>query len=111
MHIGEKIEELLDWKGMQKKVLAERVGIPPSTLSTYIKDPTFIPAITLSKIAQEFNVSILVLLDSDPVPSDSLSITMRESAMLTNYRSLSPKDADTIQAVLEHLTQTGYRQK
>ena len=58
MTIIEKIQEVMDWNGIEQKKLAELTGLSKSTISTYMRGVNKISIENLQKIADALGVSL-----------------------------------------------------
>lgn len=63
MNVGEKVKELRDRRGWNQSQLADKSGVPQTTISNIEKLGTDPTAKTLKKLATTFDVSADVLLN------------------------------------------------
>lgn len=103
MNVGEKIQEILDWNGMQQKVLAKKAGLPVSTVNGYITKGRGIPIEAAAKMADVLGVSLLTLLNTEAMPIKPLELTEAESLMVTEYRMLTRSQRELVAQIIELL--------
>ena len=103
MTIGQKLDEVMSWKGVQQKPLANATGISQSMISEYVRDVREPSLEALRKLAAALDVSPWVLMNGDPLPVTIYDITEDESLMLAQYRSLDAEERETVDHVLRTL--------
>lgn len=101
MNVGTKIQEIMDWQGVNQKELAERSGLASSTISDYVRGAR-VPTLTaLEKIAGALDVSVATLVNGEDLPVDTLSITGEEEALLHGYRVLTGRERKAVNSVVD----------
>lgn len=110
MDFGKKIEEIMNWKGMNQSGLARKSGIPATTVSSYIRNNREPSAGNLLKIADALDVSITVLYDQNPLPTGPVDITQSESGMIRQHRAMNRGQKALIQLILDYYTGENGRQ-
>ncbi|MDF2656365.1 MAG: hypothetical protein K0Q48_680 [Bacillota bacterium] len=65
MSIGEKLKELREAKGFNKREAAEKLGMPYTTYNNYETDTRDVGSETLRKIARFYGVTIDFILEND----------------------------------------------
>ncbi|MCC7571494.1 helix-turn-helix domain-containing protein [Candidatus Micrarchaeota archaeon] len=65
MSLGEKLKELRESMGLNKRELAEKIGMPYTTYNNYETDARDVGSETLRKFAQFYNVSIDYILENE----------------------------------------------
>lgn len=103
MTVGEKIEEILIWSGLNQKSLASKTGIARSTLSDYIRGVSS-PTIEVAQaIADALGVSLWTLLNGEPLEITEKEITLTERRLLGDYRALVPMERELVDHMLQVL--------
>lgn len=90
MTIAKRLNELCRIKGVRKAVLAEKIGVPQSTMQTWIARDEDFPARFVVPISRILGVSPVYLLTGEESPDDLPLPPLPEDEMslLTLYRSL-----------------------
>lgn len=96
MNVAEKIQEFLVWRGMQQKELAIRAGIPVSTVNGYFTKGREIPVEAAAKMARALDVSLITLLNAEPMPLHPMEITNAGGQLVADFRDLTDAQQELI---------------
>lgn len=93
MTIANRLNELCKAKKMQKKVLAERIGVAASTFNTWIGRGEDFPAQYVMPICEALEITPMHLLTGDAsplpkIPEDYVKLDESERFLVDTYRSL-----------------------
>lgn len=110
MTIIEKIQEVMDWNGIEQKKLAELTGLSKSTISTYMRGVNKISIENLQKIADALGVSLWTLLNGEPMAVTPLDLTEAERALIGKRRALSEKSQKFVDAAVQTLGELEHRE-
>lgn len=100
MGIGSKISELLTKYNMNASELAQKVGVPPTTIYSIIKrDSKKADIEVLIKIAKLFNVPVEYFGDSEP-NSNLEHISDFEMDIIDKYRCLDKHSQEVVYTIL-----------
>ena len=99
MTLGERASAIAKEKGLNQKVIAERMGIGPVMLNRYFNNMQIPSAIVAGKIAQELGVSLdyLVLGKMEEVHDGTTSLNLQL------FEKLSQIDKELVYTVIEAL--------
>lgn len=100
MKMNEKLEELLDWSGMNQNTLAEKLGVSKGTVNAYITGRNSISFEMATKIAEVLGVSTWTMCNGEPLPATDLDITREEAALIANIRSLTIKQKELVVGIV-----------
>ena len=86
-NMTDRIEYLIELKGIRKKDLATEIGISPSSLSKYLSGATPMRVDILSKFSRCLDTSADYLLGlTDSISIDNQKLTEQERLLLVQYR-------------------------
>lgn len=110
MSFGERMQAVLDERGMTRADLCRATGLTSGHLTPYMKDPDRSPNLsTAVKIASALDVSIdyLAGITDDPTPRHATApaLAPSERELLGDYRSLDPPGRDTARAQVRLLAE------
>ena len=93
MNLLEKIADLRQQKGWSEYQLAERSGLPQSTISSWYRKNVTPTLVSLQKITDAFGITLsqLVALEGDPI-----SLTPRQQELLQKWNRLSEQQKDIL---------------
>ncbi|MBR4376671.1 MAG: helix-turn-helix transcriptional regulator [Spirochaetia bacterium] len=108
MNFWERVENLIEQKGINKKTLASETGIDSSSISKGLKNGSFPSAETAVKIAKFLNTSVEYLVTGiDSQLSDSrmnqLDTLLRYSKTVKNLDNLPPKIRKPIETMISEI--------
>lgn len=108
MNIYEKIDYLIDRKGITRKFLCNEIGVSYNTLNSMIKrNSGSISVDTIRDIANFFNVSIDYLMRdeiTDPEYGTTIdfAVTLSEQSLIKKYRTLDEHGKKAVDLILNH---------
>ena len=86
MGFKENLKDEIEYQGLMLKEIAEKAGLPPNSMSNYLKEKSSVPSADIAvKIAKVLNVSVEYLV---------LGKENKEQPNLPNYDSQIRKIAD-----------------
>ena len=93
MNIGERLGIILRDKKMQKKTLAARIGVPQTTLNSWVNRGSDFPSSFIIPLSKALEVSPLYLLTGEDspdvaIPDDYVRLTPDEQFLLDTVRKL-----------------------
>lgn len=93
MNLLEKIAYLRQQRNWSEYQLAERSGLPQSTISSWYRKNMAPTLASLQKVADAFSITLsqLVALEGDPV-----SLTPRQQQLLQKWNRLSEEQKDSL---------------
>lgn len=94
---GEKLEEILDDKGISQRALAKSLEIPASTLNGYINGYREPNLQTIRNISTVLNVSTDELLDTE------FKLKKKEKKLIRAFRALTKKQRKSILEKIEFM--------
>lgn len=103
MTVGEKIQEVMDWRGKSQEVLGRLCGISQSAISEYINDKHSPPIDKLKKIADALDVSLWTFLNEEALPVTTLDITTQEAELIAEYRRLDGEEQKALNQFLKSI--------
>lgn len=98
MTVAEKLQELLDWRGISQYELARRSGVPRGSIGGYVSGRNKVSFAVAEKLAKGLNVSVYALYNGDPLPATSFDLSLKESRLVVDFRSLTPQQQELIEA-------------
>ena len=85
---GEKLQEVMQWRGVTQRELSNRTGIARSTIGNYITGIRDMQVGALKTIAAALDVSPWTLINGEPLPADPLELGSTENRILIELRSM-----------------------
>lgn len=102
--LTDRIDLLLNERGIKRAELCRATGIGDSTVRTWIARAAMPSAEAAFKVAQYFGVTVEYLLTGkNPSDASELYISPEESELIDIYRSLMKKDKDILIGVAQLL--------
>lgn len=105
--IGEKLQEIMDWRGLHQSDVARLTGVSPTMISEYIRGKSDPTVSAINKLADGLGISAWTLLNGDPLAVDSMDLTKSERILVGSYRMLDAEERETV----DHLLRTLNRRK
>lgn len=100
MALGARLKELRVKRGQSLQQLADAIGVSKAHIWELETGKSANPSMDLlSNLAAHFETSVSALVGEDPAKTDDPKLV----AMFRDLKSLSPKDQDTIRAVMSSL--------
>ena len=100
MNLGERIQELLDEKGISQRELATKLHMHPNTLNGYIRNRRYPDCETIALIASLLETSSDYLLGNTSTRvSFPSKFSPGEGLLHSNYRSLDAKGKHLLEAI------------
>ena len=96
MDIGAKIQDILDDTDMTQKTLAQKLGIPLTTLNGYMKGRREFPLDILRDIADALNVTTDFLLGASSHAERPILLQRGEEKLILAYRTLHSDQKELI---------------
>lgn len=96
MTVNEKLQEVMDWKGLNQQELAKRTGINASTISSYVTNRAAVSVEVACQLAAALGVSSWTLLNGEPLPATHDDLTGEETALVTDLRGLTLEQKEVV---------------
>lgn len=93
MNLLEKIANLRQQKGWSEYQLAERSGLPQSTISSWYRKGMAPTLASLKKVADAFGITLSQLVASE---GDPVSLTLRQQELLGKWSRLSEEQKEIL---------------
>jgi transcriptional regulator with XRE-family HTH domain len=93
MNLLEKIANLRQQKGWSEYQLAERSGLPQSTISSWYRKGMAPTLASLKKVADAFGITLSQLVASE---GDPVSLTLRQQELLQKWNRLSEEQKEIL---------------
>lgn len=108
MTVSEKLQEVLIWQGVSQKELAQRTGIPKSTISNYTCGRT--PTVEVAyQLAAALGVTPWTLLNGEPLPATHDDLTREEACLVTDLRGLTLDQREVVLKTVETMKKQNQR--
>ena len=101
----EKLKTLRAKNGVTQRQLAEAIGVSQQSINKYENQNIEPDISTLIAMAEYFNTTVDYLVGRTELsdePVYSLNLTGEEINLVNNYRTLSPKEKESINLILEN---------
>ncbi len=90
---AQRLNDVINEKHLQKKIIANKVGVPPTTLQSWLTRKNDLPSSVLLPLADALGVSPLYLLtgyDELPpkIPDSYVDLDQDEHFLIRTYRAL-----------------------
>lgn len=113
--IAERINNLMDSKGIKGNALADELSVNISTISRILKGTQIPNAETLHRLSQYFNVSMEFILKGEDATFQNCigekKLNKKENEFIDHFRELPPEDQDELLAILDIKYQKCQRKK
>lgn len=96
MTVNEKLQEVMDWKGVKQEQLHELTGIARSTIGGYTSGRRAISVEVAYQLAAALGVSSWTLLNGEPLPATPDDLTGEETALVTDLRGLTLEQKEVV---------------
>ena len=93
MTFGEKLQELLDWRGKSQSKVAELAEVSQSAISDYVNGRSTPSIDAARRIAKALDVSLWTLLNGEALAVVSMDLTEREREILVLVALGKPRKA------------------
>lgn len=107
--IKEKLQEVLDWRGKSQYDLADAVGIPRGSISSYVTGPTTISIEQAYKFAAALGVTPWTLLNGEPLLATHDDLTAEEAHTITDLRGLTLDQREVVLKTVETMKKQNHR--
>ncbi len=101
MTFGEKLQELLDWRGKSQSKLAELAEVSQSAISDYVNGRSTPSIDAARRIAKALDVSLWTLLNGEALAVVSMDLTERECRLVSGYRHLNDEQRAAVDQLLQ----------
>ena len=98
MTFGEKLQELLDWRGKSQSKVAELAEVSQSAISDYVNGRSTPSIDAARRIAKALDVSLWTLLNGEALAVVSMDLTERERRLVSGYRRLNDEQRAAVAA-------------
>lgn len=104
MEFWDKIKDELDFNGISQKEFAAKLNINIQTLRNSICLNRLPDLITAYKMAQELKQPLEYFINGDIFSPNNYHLPTREIKLLENYRKLSQKEKNSVDALVKSLS-------
>lgn len=104
MNFWERVDDLLDQKGITKKELAEKVDIDPSTISKGLKENTMPAADKAVLIAQFLNTSVEYLVTGKNSIKEEINDLYKHSSLIKKLDTIPEETRASIELMISDLS-------
>lgn len=101
MNVGEKLQEIMDWKGLSQQDVAALSGISRTMVSQYVRGISEPTLEALRKIAAALDITVWMLLNNEPMAVKNIDLTESERQLISRYRMLSGKARGCIEVTIK----------
>ena len=101
MTFGEKLQELLDWRGKTQSKVAELAEVSQSAISDYVNGRSTPSIDAARRIAKALDVSLWTLLNGEALAVVSMDLTERERRLVSGYRHLNDEQRAAVDQLLQ----------
>ena len=101
MTVGDKLQEIMDWKGLSQHDIAVMSGISRTMVSQYIRGVSEPTLEALRKLATALDISVWMLINNEPMAVKDIDLTDSERQLIGQYRMLSGKARGCIDITLK----------
>ncbi|WP_418779608.1 helix-turn-helix domain-containing protein [Intestinimonas sp.] len=101
MTFGEKLQELLDWRGKSQSKVAELAEVSQSAISDYVNGRSTPSIDAARRIAKALDVSLWTLLNGEALAVVSMDLTERERRLVSGYRHLNDEQRAAVDQLLQ----------
>ena len=89
MTVNEKLQELMDWKGISQQRLSDLSGIARGTIGGYVSGRRNVSVEVAHQLAPVLGVTPWTLLNGEPLPATELDLSREEAQWVTDLRGLT----------------------
>lgn len=103
----QNLKDELDYQGITHKELSFKTGISINTIHSWFSKDIFPPLNSAYKVAQVLNQPLEFLIsgeNKDVFPPNNYHLPTREIKLLENYRKLSKKEKNSVDALVQSLS-------
>lgn len=101
MTFGEKLQELLDWRGKSQSKVAELAEVSQSAISDYVNGRSTPSIDAARRIAKALDVSLWTLHNGEALAVVSMDLTERERRLVSGYRRLNDEQRAAVDQLLQ----------
>ena len=105
MTVGEKLQEIMDWKGLAQQDIAALSGISRTMISQYVRGVSEPTLEALRKLASALEVTPWMLLNGEPMAVKDIDLVDSERQLIGEYRMLSDKSRGLLHFTLKTLAE------
>lgn len=109
MSFKENLKEEITYQGLLLKEVAAKAGLPPNTISNYLRSNSSIPSVDIAyKIAKALNVSVEYLVTgsndfSSKNNSDHNNYSAETRLFADKFEQLSPKEKQLVKVLINEM--------
>lgn len=100
----ERLKEEMSYQDITQKELSEKTNIPLNTLRGWFSKKILPDLTSAYKMAQELNQPLEYFINGDIFPPNNYHLPTREIKLLENYRKLSQKEKNSVDALVKSLS-------
>lgn len=97
MTVGEKLQEIMDWRGLRQSKVASLSGVSATMISEYIRGDSEPTVSTLLKLADGLDITAWALINGEPLAVKDLELNESERRMIAQYRTLTSRGRKLIE--------------
>lgn len=109
MTVNEKLQEVMDWRGIKQERLHELTGIARSTIGGYTSGRRAISVEVAYQLAAALGVTPWTLLNGEPLLATQDDLTAEEAHIITDLRGLTLDQREVVLKTVETMKKQNHR--
>lgn len=109
MTVNEKLQEIMDWRGINQQDLSKKTAIPTSTVSSYVTGRAAISVEVAHQLAAALGVTPWTLLNGEPLLATHDDLTSEEARIITDLRGLTLDQRELVLKTMETMKKQNHR--
>ena len=109
MTVNEKLQEVMDWRGIKQEQLHDLTGIARSTIGGYTSGRRAISVEVAHQLAAALGVTPWTLLNGEPLLATHDDLTGEEARVITDLRGLTLDQREIVFKTMETMKKQNQR--